>query len=487
MFCVEEMPQDVGSLQTLVKNLTFEVRSLQEKLRLMLANKYGKSSEKLSENQLSLFGDLLSELVGPRPVENAEEEQITVPEHTRHKGGRKPLPEHLERVRVEHDLSEAEKECECGCGKRVRIGEEISEQLDIIPAQVRVIQHVRFKYGCPKGECGVKIAPLPPQPIPKSNASASLLAHIAVSKYQDALPLYRQESILERSGIQLSRTTSSDWMIQCGKLVDPLLNLCRDHLLDQSLIQMDETTLQVLKEPGRSADSKSYMWVQGAGPPGKTVILFEYDSSRSGDVARRLLMDYQGKVQTDGYRVYEMLQKLEGITWVGCLAHARRKFMEALKALGSRVKAGKAHEGLAWIRDLYRIEKEARDFSPEARKEKRQKEAKPIWAAMRLWLDKALLEVPPKTKTGEALHYLNNRWGKFQVYLEDGDIPIDNNAAERAIRPFVIGRKNWIFCDTPEGARANANLYSLIETAKANGLKVNARLTPSFRFAEDFG
>jgi len=242
----------------------------------------------------------------------------------------------------------------------------------------------------------------------------------------------------------------------------------------QYILQMDETTVQVLKEPGKSAQSKSYLWVQRGGPPGRPVILFDYDPSRSQSVPLRLLEGYHGYLQVDGYEGYNGIGSQRGIRLVGCMAHARRKFDEALKAQGNAhqrdpTKLGHAHQGLLYIQELYRIERELKTATPEDRHRMRQEKAKPLLETIRTWLDTVLPAVPPESLTGKALYYLHHQWPKLIRYLEDGRLSIDNNAVENAIRPFVMGRKAWLFCDTVRGAQSSANLYSLIESAKACG------------------
>ena len=262
-------------------------------------------------------------------------------------------------------------------------------------------------------------------------------------------------------------------MIRCGELIVPLINLLREQLLYYDIQQMDETTLQVLKEDGKKAQSKSYLWVQRGGPPGQQVTLFTYDASRGQSVADELLMDYQGYLQTDGYAGYDPVCTRNRLSHVGCFAHARRKFDEALKTqLNSNgIKAGKASKGLTYIQQLYRIEKQIQHLDAEARYQKRQQLAIPLLNEIRTWLDISLPQVPPISLTGKALSYLDNQWNKLVRYCEDGRLDIDNNATERAIRPFVIGRNNWLFSDTVKGAKASANLYSLIETVKDHGLE----------------
>ena len=399
--------------------------------------------------------------------------------HCRKKGGRKPLPTHLPRVEVIHELPEAERRCEHDGKILSEIGEVVSEQLDIVPATIQALRHVRKQYACDCGQC-IKTAPLPAQPIPKSMASPGLLAHITVSKYQDGLPLYRQETILQRIGVDIPRVTLASWVIGVGALVQPLINLMRDRLLEYDIIQMDETPVQVLKEANRSAQSKSYLWVQRGGPPDGRVILYDYDASRSGGVPVRLLAGYSGYLQSDGYDGYNAVVAANGLRALGCMAHARRRFDEAVKTQGKNKRRGKAWRGLSLIQKLYRVEKQARAMTPDERHTYRLEHATPILTEMRDWLDGALPQVPPKNATGKALYYLNAQWDKLTRYLDDGRLEIDNNLCENAIRPFVVGRKAWLFSQSVAGVKASANLYSLIETAKAHGLEPYAYLREVF-------
>jgi transposase len=354
------------------------------------------------------------------------------------------------------------------------IGEDTSEQLDIVPARIKVIVHRRKKYACPCCQQNVVSAPLPAQPIPKAQASAGLLAFIAVSKYLDHLPLYRQAQQWQRLDVAFSRATLANWMIKCGHLVQPLINLLHEHLLGYDLLHMDETRVQVLKEPNKVPSSQSYMWVMKGGPPGQSALLFHYDPSRGQAVPERLLAGYRGILQTDGYEGYGVVQNLDAIRAMGCWAHARRKFDEVIKAQGKTKKGtrktGKADQALAYIRTLYRIEREAAELDSQQRHAMRQAQAKPVLEQLRNWLDRSLPQVPPQSTLGKALHYLHNQWPKLITYLEDGRIPLDNNAVERAIRPFAIGRKNWLFSNSQAGATASANLYSVLQTAKDNDL-----------------
>jgi transposase len=483
-----QLPRDIETLQALLAEqvarntrleqdnmrLDAKVLSLQEQLNLALARRYAASSEKLSPDQIRLFNEAeVDAALDDGDHDEADpEETVAVPAHSRKKGGRKPLPDTLPRVEVIHEIPEDQRQCPHDGQVLAEINQVVSEQLDIIPAQIRVIRHIRKQYACACGQC-IQTALLPGQPIPKSMASPGLLAHIAVSKYQDALPLYRQEQILQRIGVDIPRATLANWMIQAGQLVQPLINLLHDHLLAYDIVQMDETTVQVLKEPGKTAQSKSYLWLQRGGPPDDPVILFDYDPSRSQTVPIGLLDGFAGYLQADGYSGYNGVVAESSLIHLGCMAHARRKFSEAVKGQGKNKRQGKAQQGLAWIQKLYRIEKQARtqQMSPPERKAHRQQHAAPLLDKLRTWLDDSLPTVPPGTLTGKALTYLRNEWPKLIRYLEDGRLEIDNNLAENAIRPFVIGRKNWMFSDSVRGVKASANLYSLVESAKANGLE----------------
>jgi len=397
------------------------------------------------------------------------------------KAGRKPLPDSLPRIRIEHRVADADNVCDCGC-QRIEMGEVTSEQLDIIPAKVQVIVNVRKKYACQQCESGVITAPLPAQPIPKSNASPGLLAHVAIAKYQDGLPLHRQEATLNRSGVEIPRNTLANWMIKSGELTQPLINLLEDKLLSYPIMHCDETTLQVLKEPDKQASQKSYMWVRVGGPPTQPVRLFHYADSRRGEIASALLAGYKGYLQTDDYAGYNSACAENSITQLGCWAHARRKFIDAQKAAAGKAKrTGKADVAIRHIAKLYAIEKQIKGLSSAEKYAERQTGSLPILIDFRQWLDKTLHHTLPKGLLGKALSYLAKNWEKLTVYTEDGRLSIDNNPAENAIRPFVIGRKNWLFSASVRGAKSSANLYGLIETAKANGLEPYAYLRYVFK------
>jgi len=465
----EHLLAENKSLKSQIRYLQTHVEKLEEEKRRLLQQRFGPSSEKDPSPQMRLFNE--PEAAADQAAAEEAEETVTVPEHKRRKSGRKPLPDHLPRIEVEHDLSDAEKHCECGC-QLTRIGEEVSEQLDIIPAKIQVIRNIRIKYACKDCEGTVRTAPLPPQPIPKSNASPGLLSHIVVGKYQDALPLARQEKQFARIGVEISRATLARWVIQLGTLVQPLIHLLRERLLDYDYMGMDETRIQVLKEPDRIAASQSCIWVQRGGPPGQPVILFHYTTSKAARVAEPLLEAYAGFVQVDGNSTYETLAKAHpGIRLVGCMAHARRKFFEANQAQSKKGRTGRAQKGLSLIQKLYGIERVIKDKPAQEKQSIREERAAPLLEDLHTWALRSIDEVPPSSLTGKALHYLLEQWPKLIRYLEDGRLSIDNNATERAIRPFVIGRRNWLFADTQRGASASANLYSLIETAKASNIE----------------
>ena len=387
---------------------------------------------------------------------------------------RKPLPTDLPREIVILDIPDDEKRCDCCQGALHQIGESKSEKLEFVPAQIKVIETVRPKYSCRAceqtgTENTIKISPTPLTPIPKSIATPSLLSQIITAKYQYGLPLYRQETIFTELGIELSRKTMSDWMMRCSELVEPLYHQLKHHLLEQNVLNGDETTLKVINEE----KSTCYMWVYCSGKDKSStdsvhnIVLFDYQNSRRAECVVNYLQGYSGYLQVDGYQAYAQTEA----TLAGCMAHARRKFTDA-KAAQPKNKTGKADVILSLIQKLYGIEASLKDKSFSEIKAKRQEKSKPILDKIQSWVVVHQEKIPEKSKLGEAIKYWFNQWPKLITYLEHGQITIDNNRAERAIKPFVIGRKNWLFSNTARGAKASAILYSLIETAKANGLLV---------------
>jgi transposase len=473
------------------------IRLLEEALRVLKANTYGPSRERLSAaaGQVELFNEIeatleLTEAVGIEPELKATPLREDKP--AAGKPGRAKLAAHLPRVEVRHELTVAERQCACG-GILEEIGADLSEQIDYVPAKVQVLRHVRVKYACPGCEQCVKTAALPEHILPKTNASPGLLAQLVTSKYVDSLPLYRQEAMFERHGVRLPRATQAAWMIGLTAPLQPLMNLLDERLRSSGYVRIDETRVQVLNSE-KAPSALHWMWVRVAGPKHQRIILFDYDPSRGGEVADALIEGCSGYLQSDGYQVYEGVTERAGLTHVGCFAHARRRFFEALKALpnAQRHGAAAAQEAVRRIDALYLIERQIKDLSDEERTRIRQNEAIPQLAALHAWGSQMQHETMPSGKLGEALSYLLTQWPKLVRYVEDPRLAIDTNLAENAIRPFALGRRNWLFADTVKGARASATLYSLVSTARANGLEPYAYLRrlfaalPKAKTVEDF-
>jgi transposase len=480
----------LGEQQRLAHQLrlmTVERDLLKERLDAFLHRLFAAKSEaRANPAQRDLFLNE-AEALAPQGASVAEEvtpEAVEVAGHSRKKRGRKPLDPHLPREIVRHELPEAERVCAHDGARLVEIGAEISEQLDIVPQQVRVIQHHRIKYACPCCDDSLRVTPAPARIIPKGLLTEAALAWVVTAKYQDSLPLYRQAALLGRFGGDLSRTTLAASMVRVGQAVQPVINLLRDHLLEADLILGDETVIQVLKESGRAAQSKSYLWAQmtGSGPP---IRLFSYTPGRGGTHAQPL---YEGikpgaALMSDGYEVYNAIAAARGAIHLGCWAHARRYFVEAEGVIPQAARGPEQlpMQFIAAMSELYAIEAKAKDLSAEQRRQRRQEQSRPVLAKIEGLLVQHLHTVTPGSLLGKALHYLSSQWPKLTRFVENGDWPIDNNLCENAIRPFVVGRRNWLFCDTVAGAHASANLYSLIETCKANGIEPYTYLVELFR------
>jgi transposase len=472
------LPEDPQELQSLLireraahaktqqreARLEQQIRSLLEALRLARHRQFGASSEK-APGQSELFDE------ADIPVEELADADVVdegVAAKPREKAGvRKPLPKHLPRVRRVIDIPEDERQCPCGC-ELTAIGEESSEQLDIIPAQVQVIETIRKKNASKACEDTVKTAPKAPVLLPKSIASGNTMAYIIAAKYADGLPLYRLSGILSRYGVDLPRQTLSESVLKVAEKILPLIDHMSAQLQAGPVMHMDETRVQVLNEPDKPAQSQSYMWVQRGGPPGKSIIQFTYDPSRGAAVPGRLLNEYQGALMTDGYAAYRTALQNTAMDHLCCWAHVRRKFVEAQKAQ-PKGKAGRADVVIGLIAKLYAVEKQHKNSDAATRHHNRQERSLPIMTKLHTQLRKYQQQVPPKTAVGRAVNYALDYWPELNRYVENGDWPIDNNPAENAIRPFVIGRKAWLFSNSQRGATGSANLYSLIETAKANG------------------
>lgn len=472
---IEEKKLEIKEKDAAIAARDETIESLHYRLQLALRHRYAARREKLESGAVQL--DLFDKVEIPEQAAEAKKdkphEKVSVKGHQRKKGGRKTLPDDLPRVRREHDLSDEEKRCKCGCALHA-IGEDVSEQLEIIPAQMYVIEHVKKKYACKACESNVKIAKGPRQAIPKSLAGPGLLSHILVSKFCDYLPLYRQETILKRCGVEISRSNLCYWVVRCGEHFEPLIDLLRTPIIDYDTSFADETTLQVLKEKNRAPHQKSYVWLFGGGPPEKFAWIYQYHPGREAAIATAFFEGFKGFVHVDGYAGYNALET-KGVTLVGCMAHVRRKFFNVAKVAK---KKGLGYWAVNHIKKLYAIEREAKEkaLPPEKIKALRDEKARPLMEEFKAWLETNSRRVPPKSAIADAIQYATNQWKKLEVYLMDGRLEIDNNRTERAIRPFVMGRSNFLFANSPQGAKAIANIYTLIETCKAHNIEPYAYL-----------
>ena len=456
-----------------------QIQWLMEQLRLVRRRQFGTSSEIATEEvyeQLSLLFDE-AEVYASEEKEAAPEAEpaaVEVRPHTRKKAGsvRAILPKDVPVEVVEHGLSEEERACP-QCGEQMEvIGREIRETLVLVPAKAYLRQDVYYTYGCrrcDKEDISTPILKTPkgPSVIPGGYASPEAVAHVAVQKFVMGSPLYRQEQEWNRQGIQLSRQTMSNWLIRnAHDWLTPVYEQLRQELLRHDLLHADETELQVLREPGKTPQSKSYMWLyRTSGDAGHPVVLYEYKAGRGQEHPKAFLDGFRGYLQTDGYAAYH---GLEGVTHIGCWAHARRKFEEAQKAMPKGKRSTTAEQGVAYCTQLFKLEEKWKDLTPEDRKKKRLEQAKPVLDAMFAWANTR--NAAPKSALGKALTYLINQWAYLNNYLLDGRIELSNNRAERSIKPFVISRKNFLFANTPMGAKSSAVIFSLIETAKENKL-----------------
>ncbi|WP_211455447.1 IS66 family transposase, partial [Collimonas antrihumi] len=397
-----------------IAQLQQRIDLLEEQFRLAQLKRFAPSSEKYGAqgclfNEAEQAAHTSPDTSGDEADTNGQTDETTAPGKKR---GRRKLPAHLTRVRVEHDLADADKSCSCCHGALHRIGEDVTEQLHIVPAKVQVLQHVRFKYGCRHCEqhatsCKIVTSPMPVQPIPGSIASVSTVATVLTAKYADGIPLYRMEAVLSRSDIEIGRATMAHWVIRSSDLLSRLFDALRLTLCNQDMIHGDETPVQVLKEDGKSAESTSYMWVyRSAEGSAQPVVLFDYQPGRGHAHPERFLQGFAGAIMTDGYAAWRML---EGITHLGCMAHARRRFDEALKA--QKQPTGRAKQALEFIGKLYQIEKKARGKLPEGETlaqytyRLRQEHSRPVLDAFYAWLVKNQAEVLPKSLIGKAIGY----------------------------------------------------------------------------------
>ncbi|QWF69449.1 IS66 family transposase [Methylomonas paludis] len=489
---VDELTQAVELKSEVIATLNQRIQLLEEALRLSKIKRFAPSSEQ--SGQTSLFDEAEVEATVEleaatdaavdtvEAVDSSVESEASEPNPPKPKPGRKPFASHLPRKQIFITLSDEEK-----AGAITTFFTKVKEELDIIPAQVRVLEYMQEKAvflepAQAETQRRIIAAALPKHPVPGAMGSIDLMCNVIIYKYCDGLPLYRLENILARYGGELSRATLANWVIALARTLQPLINLIRDHQLAGNIIMADETRVQVLKEPGRPATSDKFMWVTLGGTPGQPSVLFEYDPTRSQEVPLRLLEGFSGYLQTDGYAAYNAACIINHIIQLGCWDHARRKFKEAQDAQpkpkkGKQHKASKADHMLSLINTLYMIERQIKTLSAAERFQQRCKRSLPVLKKLRAYLDDNQHKVPKDSLTGKAMTYMSNQWDKLMVYCSNGELNISNILAENAIRPFVMGRKAWLFSDTPKGAQASAIHYSLIETAKANGLEPCAYLT----------
>jgi transposase len=459
---------------------------VKEQLKVMMRKLFGASSEKKRDpRQGDLFLNEAEQLAPTPATQPAQEDrpEIEVAAHKRKKGGRRPLDPALPREVVRYELPADQLVCPHDGSELVEIGVEVSEQLDIIPQQIRVIRHERVKYACKRCDHALKVAPVPLRIIPKGLFTEAALAWIILSKFMDALPLYRIAALLRRFGGDISRNTLAACVIRVGQAVQPVINLMRDVLLDSAVTQGDETNVQVLKEPGRAAQSKSAVWVQmnAIGPP---VRLFSYAPGHHAQHGDALWagMREGAVLMSDGGPVYDLIAKKNGLIHLGCWSHVRRGFVEAQEVLPKEAHGmhQPATQFLHLIGKLYAGEARAR-AAPQRCMRLRRRYSRVVLGQIKALLDQHLETTLPGGKLGQALGYLGNQWPKLCRYVENETWPICNNACENSIRPFVVGRKNWLFSDTVAGAKASLNLYSLIETCKANDVDVYRYLVDLFK------
>jgi transposase len=482
----ENQVQAVPTAQELLQErdqLKAENQWLKEQLGLLKHRLFAPSTEKSPTGQESLLFNEAEATAAPGLPE-PESETIT---YTRRKvAGQREL--NLSGLDVEeklYQLSEEEQICPCCQGPLHEMGADVRTEIKIVPASVSVVKHIRTKYACrhcQNNEIKTPIltAPMPITAFPNSLASPSAVAHILCQKFVEGSPLYRQQAALHRLGFDLSRQTMANWMLAGAGWLDKLFVRMAVYLKKRDIAHADETTLQVLHEEGRAAQSTSYMWLYRSGRDGPPIILFEYQPTRAAEHPRKFLQGFSGYLHVDGYAAYE---GLPGVTLCGCWSHARRKFIEAVNVLPAPTrKAGgtPAHVGLAYCDALFKIERDLHDATPEERLAGRNVRSREVLDKMRVWLDKIEAQVLPKSALGGAVTYCRNQWSKLNTFLQDGRLEIDNNRSERAIKPFVIGRKNWLFANTARGAHSSAVIYSLVETAKENGLAPFPYLTYLF-------
>ncbi|WP_204934613.1 IS66 family transposase, partial [Roseibium sediminis] len=484
---VEELMAQIAALQAENRQLSKRVVKLEEELALARLHRFAPRSEKRADRLFNEAEQVAAEDEARNDDGGDEGAGVDLPDTglpgadkpAARKRGRKPLPEDLPRERVEYDLPEDQKACPCCHGRMHRMGETVTEQLHI-EVKAKVLQNVRFKYACRHCDrtginTPVVTAPMPVQPLPGSIATASTLAFALVHKYVDGTPLYRLAQTFERAGVPVSRGALGHWVIGSSeKHLSRIYEALKLRLRSQPLIHGDETTVQVLKEKDREATSTSYMWAYRSGEDSdEPIVLLDYQPGRGQIYPQAFLGDYRGLLMSDGYCAW---RTLEGATHLGCMAHSRRRFVNALKTRNKP--GGPPEQALKFFEQLYRIERQAKEEKPDKGETRadcirrfRQQHSVPVLNALKEWLDEIAPKVLPDSKLGDAVSYTLNQWAYLTRYTEDGRRPIDNNLLERDIRIFATGRKSWLFSDTVEGARASAVVYSLMLTCRACGVE----------------
>jgi len=459
----------VQELRDLIERLHGELKfhkTRNEALNFEIARlkrwRFGSSSESLdTTTQAVLFDRILADTaLEDRAAEDETKPPPAAPPAPKRKAIRQALPASLPRIERHHELDQTH----CACGEAFkRIGEEVSEQLDCVPAQFFVLRHVRGKYACACCQT-IQAAPMPAQIIDKGIPAPGLLAQVVVAKHDDHLPLYRQEEIYARSGVHIARSSMAQWIGICGVRLAPLAEALREYILSQDVIHADETPVSLLA-PGRGKTKRAYVWVyRTTNFVAKRAVLFDFTASRAGEHPRRVLQSFGGTLMTDDFSGYYALGA-QGITAALCWAHARRRLFEAHKLNGSEI----AGQAVTLIAKLYEIEREARELEPEARWLLRQQRSRPIVEALHVWLTEQRQKLAKADVTAKAIDYSLSNWRALTRYLDDGNVPIDNNAAENAVRPLCVGRKNWLFVGSQQAGERAAVVMSLIESAKLNG------------------
>jgi transposase len=469
-----ELPQDVDTLQAMIGQLLDSLdeqerrnRDLQHQLDWLRRQLFGRRSEKLDSKQLMLFAELLgkvedSEQETPEPDKQASPADAAT-EGKKKGHGRKPLPEDMPRKRVEYHPPEAERTCPCCEVPMSVMGEELTEELEYIPASLVILEHVRIKYACRQCQENIAIGAMPARPIEKGRPGPGLLAHVLTSKYGDHLPLNRLEGIFRRQGVDISRSTMCDWVRDAAGLLDPIVQAIREVVMASYKIHTDDTPVPVLVK-GRNQTRKGYLWVY-VGDGGNVV--FDYTPSRTRDGPLQFLQGYEGYLQADAYSGYDEIFANSEVIEVGCWAHTRRRFHEARSTDSLR-----CHEMLALIARLYKVERDAKErkLDLEAWRRLRQEESKPIIQEIKDCLDAWSIGVLPKSPLGQAVGYALRQWEALTRFLDDARLDLDNNLSERTLRMVAIGRKNWMFAGSDAGGERAAVIYSLIAGCKLCGI-----------------